>query len=61
MGLTLTCYMPDMSIGFDAHFEMYKNIEGKILKLILLPKSDVFKACNQQVIDEQVEHDLYFF
>ena len=61
MGLNLTCYMSDMSKGFDVHFAMYKISKGKILKLILVSKSDVFNACNQQVIDDQVRHDLYFF
>lgn len=46
MGLNLTCYMSDMSKGFDVHFAMYKISKGKILKLILVSKSDVFNACN---------------
>ena len=37
-----TCYMSDMSKGFDVLFAMSKISKGKILKLSLVSKSDIF-------------------
>ena len=51
MCLSLTCYMFEMSKWFDLHFAMSKISKGKILKLSLVSKSDVYNAWTQQVID----------
>ena len=44
MCLSLTCYMSEMSKWFDVHFKMSKIRKGKILKLNLESKSDVFNV-----------------
>ena len=51
MCLSLTCYMFEMSKWFDLYFAMSKISKGKILKLSLVSKSDVYNAWTQQVID----------
>ena len=51
MCLSLTCYMSEMSKWFDVHFKMSKIRKGKILKLNLESKSDVFNVWAQQVMD----------
>ena len=40
-----------MSKGFDVLFAMSKISKGKILKLSLVSKSDIFNDWTQQVID----------
>ena len=51
MYLSLTCYLSEMNKWFDVHFAMSKINKGKILKLSLVSKSDVFNAWTQQVAD----------
>ena len=50
MCVSLTCYMSEMSKWFDVHFTMSKISKGKILKLNLESKSDVFNVWTQRVM-----------
>ena len=51
MCLTLTCYVSEKSKWFDVHFAMSRISKGKILRLILVSKSDVSNVWTLQVID----------
>ena len=49
MCFSLTCYMSDMSKWFIVQFAISKVSKGKILKLSLVSKSDVFDVWTQQM------------
>ena len=51
MCLSLRCYMSEKSKWFDVHFAMSKISKGKVLRLLLVSKSDVSNVWTLQVID----------